>query len=140
MSKYGTIGTEFRSRETICTALAEMGVAVEVHATPQPLVGWLGDQREERAEIIIRKAAIAQFTGQGSSNDMGLTLDADTGTYRAIISNFDKRGPGARLLKRLETIYQVQVQMQALEAIGAGLIERTEDVSGAVTLKLQITL
>jgi hypothetical protein len=54
-----------------------------VHETPQPLVGWLGDRREQKAEIIIRKEHLG-----AASNDIGFTRN-QKGHLVALISDFD---------------------------------------------------
>ena len=49
----------------------------------EPLYGYQGDQREQRAHIVIRR----QHVGQ-AANDVGWERQAD-GTYRAWISEYD---------------------------------------------------
>lgn len=92
MSEYVECSTKFKDRAALIEALIEMGwkkEELEIHDKPAHLYGFQGDQREEVANIIIRK----KFVG-GSSNDIGFKKTED-GTYEAIISAFD-RGSGGR--------------------------------------------
>lgn len=77
-----------RNLEVLLATLAELGWdkgKVEVHETPQALYGYHGDQRAEKAHVVIRRSN----TGVGSSNDIGFVREAD-GTYRPIISEYDQ--------------------------------------------------
>jgi hypothetical protein len=57
---------------------------IEIHEEAQPLYGYQGDQRTEKAHIIIRRKHIGI-----ASNDIGFVKEAD-GTYTAIISEYDR--------------------------------------------------
>jgi len=85
MSKYAEIETTIRSEKYLNEALLLLGYKPEIHQEPQPLEGYLGDRRAELAHVIIRRQQIG-----GSSNDVGFRRQPD-GTYRAIVSEFDKR-------------------------------------------------
>jgi hypothetical protein len=85
MSKYGEFSTVMRDPKILCSALTEMGFVIESHKEPQSLYGYHGDERPEKAHIIIRRAD----TGIRSSNDIGFIREAD-GTYSAIISEYDR--------------------------------------------------
>jgi Protein of unknown function (DUF1257). len=85
MSHFTIIKTQLRDRDLLCQALQKMGFdTVELHDTPQPLYGYEGDMRPERAEVIVRR----QFIGE-LSNDIGFQKQKD-GSYSAIISDFDR--------------------------------------------------
>ena len=94
MSAYSTNVTQFRDKELLLCALAELGFdasKVEVNETAQQLFDYHGrattytDTEGDKAEIIIRR----QYVGS-SSNDLGFRKTAN-GTYEAIISAFDRR-------------------------------------------------
>jgi hypothetical protein len=57
---------------------------IEVHDEAQHLVGYQGDQRKDKANVIIRR----KYVG-GASNDLGFVLQED-GTYKAIVSEYDR--------------------------------------------------
>lgn len=104
MSAYGTFTTTLRDEKLLCAALAEMGFTFECHAEAQNLHGYVGDTRQQKANIIIRR----HHTGIGASNDVGFLKTAD-GTYQAIISDYDR---GAKFndtwLGKLSQEYGVQ--------------------------------
>lgn len=85
MSHFTIIKTQLRDRDLLHQALRKMGFGtVELHDTPQPLYGYEGDARPERAEVIVRRQFISEF-----SNDIGFQKQKD-GSYSAIISDFDR--------------------------------------------------
>jgi hypothetical protein len=86
MSAYSTNETQFKNKELLLQALAEMGFdasTVEVNETAQHLYGYHGDKRADTAEIIIRRKHIGS-----ASNDIGFKLQSN-GTYGAVISDYD---------------------------------------------------
>jgi hypothetical protein len=58
---------------------------IEIHEEAVPLYGYQGDERPQRAHIVIRRQHVS--TG---ANDVGWELMPD-GTYRAWISEYDAR-------------------------------------------------
>ena len=97
MSAYSTNVTQFRDRELLLCALAELGfdaTMVEVNETAQQLFDYHGrattytDIDGDKAEIIIRR----QYVGS-ASNDLGFRKTVN-GTYEAIISAYDRSGHG----------------------------------------------
>lgn len=63
---------------------------------PQNLEGYQGDQRQQRADIIIPRSQVG-----GASNDIGFTKGPD-GTYKAIISDYDSRRHGQTWLNTVK--------------------------------------
>jgi Protein of unknown function (DUF1257) len=85
MSAYTEQVTQITDGALLTECLKEKGIKeVENHDTPQNLVGYQNDTREQKAEIIIRRKHVG-----AASNDIGFQKQSD-GTYRAIISQFDK--------------------------------------------------
>lgn len=88
MSKYKEITVEFRSKNSLMQALAEMGFTDNIvkvtDGNDQNLIGYLGDTRPETAAIRIPR----QYVGSGA-NDIGFALV--NGRYNLIISDFDSR-------------------------------------------------
>ena len=88
MSHFVECQTEFRDPQALIASLAECGFEesqIEVHEQPVALYGYQGDERPQRAHIVIRR----QHVGQ-AANDVGWEQMAD-GTYRAWISEYDAR-------------------------------------------------
>jgi hypothetical protein len=122
MSEYVEIDTVLTDPDHLVAALGDLGFArehIEVHPHAVSLAGYRGDERAQRAEIVIRR----QHVGS-SSNDLGFARQAD-GTYRAIISEYDQRTPGVRgfaydqaFLGRLAQQYGVHRLMTHYQAQG----------------------
>lgn len=104
MSAYITMQTPMTDRELLLEALADLGyddAKVEVHDEPVALVGYVGDPRADRANVVIRR----QHVG-GNSNDVGF-LATPTG-YRAIVSDYDQVRFGKAWVAKLHGRYQVR--------------------------------
>jgi len=95
MSAYVSVDVAFEDPEAILEALKELGfTTVEVHDTPQQLMGYSGDLRQQRANIIVRRRHIGH-----SSNDMGF-IKGEDGKYSLYISDYDRNAvPGKLGLK-----------------------------------------
>ena len=113
MSHFVECQTQFRDPEALLAALVECGFSraqIEVHAEAVPLFGYRGDQREQRAHVVIRR----QHVGP-AANDVGWERQPD-GTYRAWISEYDGRHRFDAALQnriRQEYAYQVIARQQA---------------------------
>ena len=84
MSAYGEYETTLCEQKFLVEGLFEMGYTVEVHPEGAPLIGYHGDERSERAHVIIRRAQL-----DSASNDIGFLRGAD-GRFRAILSEYDR--------------------------------------------------
>ena len=86
MSHYTTLETRLVSEKHLVLALKDMGFdEVEVHAEPQPLVGYQGDERAQRAHVIVRR----RYLGR-DSNDLGFFRNP-AGCYELIVSEWDRK-------------------------------------------------
>ena len=85
MSKYGLLETQIADQKYLIAALGEMGYRVEVHPQGAALVGYEGHERQEKANIIIRRQHL-----DSASNDIGFTRASD-GRYVARLSEYDQR-------------------------------------------------
>lgn len=110
MSAFITLALPLTDQECLLAALAELGFPagrVEVHGAPVPLTGYEGDQREQRAHIVIRK----EYVGD-ASNDIGFERTA-TG-FRAHVSEWDQsQGYGPAWLHDLQVRYSRQDALKA---------------------------
>ncbi|MBD1923513.1 DUF1257 domain-containing protein [Microcoleus sp. FACHB-831] len=85
MSHFTSIKTQIKNQEALVKALEDVGFKnVEVHNDAQHLYGFVGDVREQTAEVIIRR----QHLGS-ASNDIGFKRQED-GQFEAIISEYDR--------------------------------------------------
>ena len=108
MSRFAVYETTLRDPQHIVAALGAMGYEhVECYPEPQALYGYVGDKRSEQAEVIIRR----QYVGS-ASNDIGFAKNPD-GTYRAIISEYDRGRHGDTWLGKLKQEYSISKTMAA---------------------------
>jgi hypothetical protein len=131
MSEYVIIATVFTDAGRLVEALVDLGFppdTIEVHDGPVTLYGYRGDARPERAEIVIRR----EYVGRGS-NDIGFARQPD-GVFRAIISEYDQRTPGARgpynqaFLGRLAQAYSLRTIQHHYRARGYQIhVQRQSD-------------
>lgn len=132
MSHFTTIATQIVSAKHLVLALNDLGFAeVEVHATPQPLVGWLGDARTTTAHVIIRK----KFVGD-ASNDIGFTQSAK-GTFDAIISDFDRVIYDRKWLQKLTQRYAYHASCDLLSRQNFSLVEEQQEQDGTIRLTVR---
>ncbi|MBU0609161.1 MAG: DUF1257 domain-containing protein [Armatimonadetes bacterium] len=88
MSHYVECRPHFKDRQALLDALLAVGFAreyIEVHEQAVPLYGYRGDERPQKAHVVIRR----QHVGP-AANDVGWERLPD-GTYRAWISEYDGR-------------------------------------------------
>ncbi len=88
MSHFVECRPNFKDRQALVDALLAVGFhreQIELHAEAVPLFGYRGDERPQRAHVVIRR----QHVGP-AANDVGWERLPD-GTYRAWISEYDAR-------------------------------------------------
>lgn len=103
MSHFVTVETQFKDKDCLLKALQEVQWSldqIEINDTPRHLYGYKGDQREQTAEIIIRR----KYVG-GLSNDIGFVWDPQKGAYQVIISEYDQNRYGPEWRGRLTQTY-----------------------------------
>jgi hypothetical protein len=84
MSKFEELRTILTDEHFLVEALSELGYSPEISRDGLSLYGYLGDERPEKANIIIRRRQL-----NSASNDIGFARDAN-GVYRALISEYDR--------------------------------------------------
>jgi hypothetical protein len=108
-----------RERRFLAEALSEMGYQVEVYQEGAPLFGYHGDERPERAHVIIRRAQL-----DCASNDIGFVCGAD-GRYRAILSEYDRSiGYNDQWLGKVQQQYKVRQTLAMAQTKGYALRSR----------------
>ena len=101
MSKYDSFQTTLTEEAPLVAALQALGYPVEIHTNGAPLFGYQGDERPERAHVIIRRQHLSS-----AANDIGFERRAD-GRFRAIISEYDRSaGFGDAWLGRVHQRYK----------------------------------
>lgn len=132
MSHYSRVRTTLRDAGLLAAALRELGFGtVEVHDVPQPLHGYLGDVREQRAEVIVRREHVGR-----SSNDIGFARQPD-GTFEAVISDYDRIHYDAGWLTRLTQSYGHAAALTYAETHGFDVAsdEVEQDGTRRITLR-----
>jgi Protein of unknown function (DUF1257) len=146
MSHYSTGSVSLSCPEATAAALRELGFVVEVHAVPQPLYGYKGDRRPEKAHVIIRREHVGS-----AANDIGFLFGPDApptpivtdiiatrfGKYKgnatAIISEFDQsQGYNADWLKKVTVLQAVHKATALLTKQGKRFERRTNKIGQPV--------
>ena len=100
MSKYNRQKSQYNDRDCLVAALNEQGYTdVEVHEEAVNLIGYHGDTRPEKANVIVRRNHIGT-----AANDLGFVKEAD-GTFSCIVSDYDSRKHGAVWMTGLKKAY-----------------------------------
>jgi hypothetical protein len=90
-----------------------MGYRVEVHPQGAALVGYEGRERQEKANIIIRRQQL-----DSASNDIGFTRASD-GRYVARLSEYDQGiGFNQKWLNRVHQLYKEKQTIATAKAKG----------------------
>ena len=84
MSKYEEFHTVIVDETYLIEALQQLGYNPETHRSGASLFGYMGDERPERAHVVIRRSQL-----DSASNDIGFARD-ESGQYRAVISDYDR--------------------------------------------------
>ena len=113
MSKYEEFHTVIADETYLIEALEQLGYKPEVHKNSVALYGYMGDERSERANVVIRRTQL-----DSASNDIGFTRDG-TGQFRAVISEYD-RGIGFNdgWIGRVTQAYKERQTMAVAKARG----------------------
>lgn len=113
MSRYESLTTTIADEQYLVAALKEMGYTPEICRDGGRLYGYQGDERRERAHVIIRRNQL-----NSASNDIGFARD-DKGVYRAIISEYDQGiGFNSAWLGRVTQAYKEKQTMAVARAKG----------------------
>lgn len=113
MSKYLELQTVLADKIHLLNALRDLGFVPECSKSGDRLIGYMGDERDETATIIIRRRQL-----DSASNDIGFSRGPD-GTFRAIISEYDRSiGFDDAWLGRLAQAYKERQTMSVARAKG----------------------
>ena len=123
MSHYVECRPHFKDRQALMDALVAVGFTraqIELHDEAIPLYGHRGDQRPQKAHVIIRR----QHVGP-AANDVGWERLPD-GTYRAWISEYDTRHRfDPALQNRLKPEYAFAAVAHQQRTLGRTIAHRT---------------
>ena len=112
--------------EALLLALNEVGVAlehIEIHATPQPLYGFEGQERGETANLIVRREHVGYL-----SNDIGVLMTPNGAEI--IVSEYDRRHRyGDAWINKLRQLAGVHMALLTAQRNGQ-YAERRVDAKG----------
>lgn len=132
MSHISKFNTQITDVTALLQALADLGYGnVETCAIPQPLYGYQGDKRQQTADIIIRRKQIGKL-----SNDIGFKRNA-TGSYDALISDWDRKKHTNAWLQQLTQRYAYHATVNSLQSQGFDVITDEIDTTGKIHLRLR---
>jgi Protein of unknown function (DUF1257) len=130
MSAFHSLTTLYKDREALIAALNAQGYTdVEVHDVSQPLTGYHGDLRSQKANVIVRR----RFVG-AASNDLGWEWDTKSGTFIQHISDFDKGKHDSQWCAKLKQSYTEGVTMKTAAKQGFKFLGK-KIVAGRVQLQ-----
>lgn len=129
MSAYSTNSTpHFKDAELLIQSLCEMGFKreeIELHENATNLIGYRGDVRSDKANVIIRRQFVDARLSGGASNDIGFRRN-ENGTYDAIISRFDSNYANAEWLGKLSGNYAKNAIIQKATKQGLRFLGTTK--------------
>jgi predicted RNA binding protein YcfA (HicA-like mRNA interferase family) len=134
MSHYSKIETQIVDQTALIKALKDVGYSqVEIHGNPVPLYGYMGDQRPERANVVVRRKHISN-----ASNDIGF-VKSENGTYRAIVSEYDQQILGADWVEKVCKLYAYHAVVEKMEEQGF-VVEKQEGSLTSTKEKVHLVL
>ena len=129
MSHYVECKPGFKDQQALIEALITAGFdrsQIEVHAESAALYGYQGDERPQRAHIVIRREHVGT-----AANDVGWERMSD-GTYRAWISEYDQRHRfNQQMQNRVRQEYAYQAVARQQQAVGR-TVQRRELENGEI--------
>ncbi len=135
MSAYKVIDCFVKNKDHVVAALVEIGVpkrCIEIYEDAANLVGFKGDTRSQKANIIVRQRYVNQYLSGGASNDIG--FEKVNGVYNAHISQYDMQW-----WKRKQGKFKQSTGMQATLAkaqqIGYHIQKKKENGKIFITLE-----
>jgi len=90
MSAYKLIECEIKDKQSIIAGLLDMGLNladIEIHDEAVSLQDYVGKNRSQKANIIVRRKVVNKTFSTGMSNDVG--FEKVEGKYKAHISDYD---------------------------------------------------
>lgn len=112
MSAYKLIKCSLKDKIILLLALKDLGFEPSIHENPVKLRGYLGDFRNEEAEIIIPKEQINKLFTK-ASNDIGFKWNEELQQYDMICSEYDEK---LKVSNKIKQSYAKCVIEQALES------------------------
>ena len=131
MSEYTEVELEIKDPECLKAALLELGYKFEEHKEPQKLKGYQGDDRDQKAHIIVRR----KYVGS-SANDVGFLKDGKH--YKMIISEFDRHAgsQSVNFMSKLKQTYTKHVILKKTKSMGYRVSSQTTLSDGRIKIRV----
>lgn len=131
ISEYHVVETEFKDQGCLIESLQDMGYKPEIHANAKNLQGYKGDQRNQKAHIIIPRKQVG-----GASNDVG--FEKVGGKYQCHASEFDRAWREGKKINQLKQTYGEKVIMKSVRRSSKySFISRKVNAEGEVKIKVR---
>jgi len=112
-------------------SLESLGYKPEVHIEPQHLQGYQGDERAQKAHIVLPRKQIG-----GSSNDVGFFFEK--GKYKVIASEFDSAWRTGKKINKLKQVYGEKVIMKGVRKNSKfSFVSRKENEKGEIKIRVR---
>lgn len=130
MSKYLTFtDVVFKSEALLLAALTDLGYTTVERGESLPLYGYQGDERSERAQLVVRRKHIGV-----ASNDLGFARTSEG--YTPVISEYDQRTlHDGKFIARLRSAYNERVVGEMQRRLRGTL--RREQQGSVLKLKIR---
>lgn len=140
MSHYSLVKCKFTRKSAIVKALQRMGFKahmIEQFDKAQPLKGYQGDNRQQKAHIRIKGSG---WSGQnyvgGASNDLGFEQLED-GSFQFHVSNYDSMKYNNKWVKNLEDQYAIATVEEVAEENDWALTQQYQEEDGTMYIRLE---
>lgn len=131
ISEYHTVQLEMNDAECIKAALKELGYVYEEHKDAQNLIGWQGDIRKQKANIIVRRKYVGSV-----ANDVGFLRKAD-GKYEMVISEYDKHAThSVNFMQKLLQLYGKHRFLKQAKQMGYVVKSQKVDEKGRIKIRV----
>ena len=134
MSAYKLIKCSIKDKDLLIKALEDLGFEPKIHEEAQFLRGYLGDSREQTAEIIIPNEQINKIYTK-ASNDLGFKWNEELSQFDMICSEYDEKH---NLASKVKQAYAKCVIEEALEKQYFSVDSNIEDIKKRNQIKVQI--
>lgn len=111
----------------------EIGYNPQVHKEANNLYGFQGDQRSQKAHIIIPRSQVG-----GASNDVGF-LRKEKGEYEMIVSEYDQKATFTQTrVNNLKQIYAKKVILKQAKKAKYKVSSEQVQADGSIKIKVRL--
>ena len=132
MSEFHVIEVKFKDESILITTLKEMGYKPEVHKEAKSLYGYQGDERPQKAHIIIPRKQVGM-----ASNDVG--FEKTKGGFVLHASEFDHAWRTGEKIQDLNQRYSENKLKKTISVMSnCNIFSRKKNEAGQIEIQLKI--